>query len=249
MPTTPETLPPIAVDPIDLAKMPQATRATARALYEGKGYPKEQTLAAFPDVEKGKAAPPPTGYSGLSHGQVEAGYQAAWNANPSDEVLRAAMRDGVTIKGKDGKPIIFNGEAAAPDAPAYTALNFTGLPHVADMPPDDLAAFNAEFVGVMTGVGVPQIIAQQAVEAFVKTADEAPEDEEEALRRYESEGTTIKGLADGPEIIRLAAVADKALKERYPDWYQSMTEAFAFHSAASQLALAAIGRQIEGIKR
>lgn len=243
----PAVKPPIKVT----ADLPVASVPSAKAAYRKTGaYTEAEIDAAFaahvPDKTQGPVHNERDGVA-LSKDAQAAAYQKLFDEGTIDRatIVAEAARAGIQIRGADGQFIAAPGaNYQAPDI----SLNYAGLPGIAETPPEDFAAFNAQAVTAFGALGVSQSTAQQAIESFVCTADAMPDGpvDEDAMRaKWEIEGGIINGLSDAANIKRLATIGEEALKKVAPDFYATLNEAFAFHSASAQLALAQIGRAVE----
>ena len=239
-------LPPISA-PKD---MPTASIPRAQELYFVAGYSKEQIDAAFaghvPAADK-SIGPIHGERDGvpLSQEQLNRSYQGLfenWRGDPQ-EILRAAKAAGAVIKDAKGQAI----NAADAAIGRTYELTYSALPNISEIAPEEMKAFDDLAQGAGRALGLSQHVLQQAVEAFYRTADAVPDiiDDQAMATKMEVEGSVIRGLSDGSEVIRLAAIATEAIKKSAPDFYKLLVDSWAMHSAAAQLALSNIGREIE----
>lgn len=243
----PKVLPAIKVPAEVLAGLTPARAEAAKAPYRAAGYSEEALSAAFPVAKD--AAPATANGQGviLPKDELAKSYQllADKGTIPLEVIAREAAKQGIQIKGRDGQFVAAAG--ADYKAPDYK-FDLTGLLH--DQSPEEVASFNVVAAQASAKLGLTQNVAQAAIRSFVSTANAVPDDadEETMARQFEMEGRTINNLKDSAEIIRLAKVGDAALKAAAPDFYEALNENWAFHSAASQLALYQIGLAVEAAK-
>ncbi len=244
----PGELPPISVPP----GMDPASVSKAKGLYAQAGYSPEQIAAAsWPTAAADKTQAPVHGERDGVPISVEAQqrhYQNLYDNWTGDkqEVVRAAKAAGITLKGEDGQFIGAEGAIGR----SYQ-LNYTNLPGMADEDPEILKAFDGTAQDAGRALTLSQHSLQQFVEAVIRTADAVPDviDDQEMRTKMEVEGSIIRGLTNSKEIIELAALGDAELKKAAPEWYAAITSAYGLHSAAAQLALANIGREIKSRKK
>ena len=234
--------PPIKVP----ADMPASSVSAAKAAYRATGaYTEAEIDAAFAAHAPDKTqAPVHIASEGVALGSdaMQRAYQTAFDhATDKGAVLAEAHRAGVQIKGPNGQFLAADGVEGNQIAYSFQ------YPDSDEVEADDLASFDGLMKEGMNALHVPQATAQAFVTTIVDTANALPENasEEEMRQIFEREGNTLKSLADGPEIIRLALAGDAALKKASPDLHAAISAGWGFHSAAAQLALASLARHLK----
>lgn len=184
------------------------------------------------------------------------------------QVIAAALKSNVDIVALEASaktaPIIQQQKveaslAAALEAPANASdyrIDFGR--HAADM--DNIEAFNKELTAGFLKVGVPQSLASGLAQSFIESekmyrsqldprladADDIAKEQVAIQSRMHEEGSKIRALQGGAEVVRLAAIGEQALRMAMGD---GMYNAAAFHTANAQSQLAALGRVIEAKKK
>lgn len=238
----PAVRPPIKIS----ADLPASSIPAAKAVYRKTGaYTDAEIEAAFaafvPDKTQGPIINASLGVA-LSGDAQQRAYQTAFDhATDKGAVLAEAHRAGVQIKAPNGQFLAADGVEG--NVMAYN-FKYNGAE---ELDPGDLQAFDAVAKSGMSALHIPQDLAQSALTAWVDTANALPDEatDEELAAIFEREGTMIRGLENGPEVIRLSQVGDEALRKSAPNLHAAISTGWGFHSASSILALSRLGAHIE----
>jgi hypothetical protein len=248
----PKALPPIKV-PADMQGTMTPERAeAAKGVYRAAGYSEEQLTAAFPvNKDAPRVVMAPGAGVSLSAEDLTAKYQylADHSSLPIELIAREAKAAGAgQIKDPRTKQFVAAPGADFTPAPEYR-FQFSGL--FPDQALEHVAAFTAQAAAASASLGLDNVTAQAAIRSFIETSNAVPDgtDAETMAQRWEKEGSYINTLKDSADIIRLAKVGETALAAAAPALHKYLTDAWAFHSAESQLALYRIGLSIESRKK
>jgi hypothetical protein len=241
------TFTPIGITAAQVAAMSPGTRETAKAIMLGAHADPEQVAALFATPADKTAAAPVITYEGASPAETAKGLQYALDhGNPllRDQVLAEAARQKIQLRGADGAFL----PGADGSVPKRTyEFNVANLPGIAETSLADTQALLAKMSDASAALDLPDQIAQQALDAFIRGADVYDDtmSPEAVEARMGEQGRTLEGLSDGKNILRLAALGEKQFAAAHPDFYKSLRDNGAMLTVQSQIALAAIGSHIE----
>lgn len=263
------TLPPIAPAPAD---MPQASKDTARALFEKHGYRAEDIAAAgygtgvAPAQNYGAAAaallPQPASPTSLGHVSDAAKVTALKNALACgvapDLVQRAAAEEGIgwdqvskdaapapqsmSLDDANQKLADASGPLAAGTAPADYRLTFDPA-HVDGLDQSDVATLDGMFKGAFHEAGVPLSISQPVFRALMDGGAKFADTEDGPARTLAFREEGAR-LQRLPNIAQIKADAEYAYSKMPADFQAVMNDRFMMHTAEGYHAMARVGQMI-----